>query len=215
MSILTSHPIWQQQSPIDLDAKSIPATFPMEYLVVDYPREDLSGHFFAHNFWFDEPPPMSLDGQEAKLTRLHIHAPAEHVIFDETHDFEIHFVNEFLDQSGDSKAVVIGAFFEEVIGAPTPAGIRALNQALTHRGHDEQTVCSINPWTFLPTNIGQFFRYEGSLTTPPYDQVVSWVVLPVAVLVDPHDVQALKEHAEDDAREIQKLERRFVLRNFL
>ena len=208
-------PVWQQQSPIALDHTSMPAHFPLEYLVINYPDEALSGHFCEHNFWFDEPPLMALDNQEAKLIRLHIHAPAEHLVFDEVQDFEIHFVNEFIDQSGDSKAVVIGAFFKEQDGAPTPAGIRALDQALQGRAIAERTHYTVNPWTFLPTNIGQFFRYEGSLTTPAYDQNVSWVVLPMPVLVDPHDVQALKEHAEDDARDIQKLERRFVLRNFL
>jgi carbonic anhydrase len=209
------HPTWNQQSPIALDTSAVPATFPMDYLVLGYPREDLPGHFCQHNFWFDDPPPMSLDGQAARLMRLHIHAPAEHMVFDEVHDFEIHFVNEFRDQSGESKAVVVGAFFKESSGAPTPEGIRALDRALQGRAIAEHTNWTVNPWTFLPANIGQFFRYEGSLTTPAFEQVVSWLVMPTPVLVDPKDVQALREHAEDHARDLQKLDRRFVLRNFL
>jgi carbonic anhydrase len=208
-------PAWQQQSPIALDTgSSVPVTFPMDYLVVNYPREELHGHFCQHNFWFDDPPFMSLDGQAATLMRLHIHAPAEHMVFDVVHDFEMHFVNELVDQTGDSKAVVIGTFFKEMPGAPTPVSIRALNKALQGRARDEETEATVNPWNFLPTNLGPFFRYEGSLTTPAYDQVVSWVVMPTPVLVDPEDVRALKEHAEEDARKLQKLQRRFVLRSF-
>lgn len=209
------HPTWNQQSPIVLDSSAIPASFPLNYLVLDYPREELPGHFSEHNFWFDDPAPMFLDGGEARLVRLHIHAPAEHIIYDEVHDFEIHFVNEFLDQSGDSQAVVLGVFFKEQVGAPTSAGIRALDQALRGRAVGDRTQHQVNPWTFLPSNIGQFFRYEGSLTTPPYDQTVSWVVMPEPVLVHPEDVRALREHAEEHARDPQGLDRRFVLRNFL
>jgi carbonic anhydrase len=111
-------PVWNQQSPIALDtAMSRVTTFPKDYLAIDYPNEALPGFFAEHNFWFDKPPCMSLDGHAAKLERLHIHSPSEHHV-DGTHfPFEIHFVNKFLDESGDSKAVVIGAFFEELSGA--------------------------------------------------------------------------------------------------
>lgn len=67
---------------------------------------------------------------------------------------------------------------------------------------------------FLSANRDQFFRYEGSRTTPEYDQVISWFVLPHLVYVAPKDVAALKKYAHEHAREVQPLDRRFVLRNF-
>ena len=206
-------PVWNQQSPIALDtAMSRVTAFPKDYLAIDYPNEALPGFFAEHNFWFDNPPCISLDGHVAKLERLHIHSPSEHHVDGAHFPFEIHFVNKFLDESGDSKAVVIGAFFEELSGAPTPAGVLLLDRALRGPALAERTPGLVNPWNFLPTNVDQFFRYEGSLTTPDYDQIVSWVVMPTPVLVDPKDVRALKEHADDSARNLQKVERRFVLR---
>ena len=123
--------------------------------------------------------------------------------------------------SGDSKAVVIGVFFKERRGAATPPSIRALDEALKARattragaGTGGEVSGSVNPSDFLPVNRGQFFRYEGSLTTGDFDQVISWFVLPHLVFVSPKDVAELKKHAHEPAREVQALDRRFVLRNF-
>jgi carbonic anhydrase len=215
-------PIWRQQSPIDLVlGTSLPTTFARDYLVIGYPNADLPGRFKSHNFYFDAPPPLTFNGQEASLERLHIHSPSEHRLDGKAFDFEIHFVNPLKDSSGDSKAVVIGVFFKERRGAATPPSIRALDEALKARattragaGTGGEVSGSVNPSDFLPVNRGQFFRYEGSLTTGDFDQVISWFVLPHLVFVSPKDVAELKKHAHEPAREVQALDRRFVLRNF-
>lgn len=215
-------PVWRQQSPIDLAAgAALPVVFPRDYLVIGYPNADLPGHFKDHNFWFDDPPPLTFNGKEAALERLHIHSPSEHLLEGKSFDFEIHFVNPLKDTTGDTKAVVIGVFFKERRGAVTPPGIRALDEALKAAPGAEGTLRAagkvtgrVNPSDFLPVNRGQFFRYEGSLTTGDFDQVISWVVLPHLVYVAPKDVAVLKKHAHEHARKVQKIDRRFVLRNF-
>ena len=91
-------PIWRQQSPIDLVlGTSLPTTFARDYLVIGYPNADLPGRFKSHNFYFDAPPPLTFNGQEASLERLHIHSPSEHRLDGEAFDFEIHFVNPLKD----------------------------------------------------------------------------------------------------------------------
>lgn len=215
-------PIWRQQSPIDLvTGSTFPTTFPRDYLVIDYPNADLPGRFKKHNFYFDVPPTLIFNGKEASLERLHIHSPSEHLLDGNPFDFEIHFVNPLKDATGDTKAVVIGVFFKEKRGAATPPSVKALDATLkslaTQRkatAPDKETVGSVNPSDFLPVNRGQFFRYEGSLTTDPFDQVISWVVLPHLVYVSPKDVAELKKYAHEHARDVQNIDRRFVLRNF-
>jgi carbonic anhydrase len=221
MSKKEPQPIWRQQSPIDLVmGTSFPATFARDYLVIGYPNTDLPGHFKNHNFYFDSPPPLTFNGKEASLERLHIHSPSEHLLDGKAFDFEIHFVNPLQDTSGDTKAVVIGVFFKEKRGAATPPSIKTLDETLKARSRTldnagkSEIPGSVNPSDFLPVNRGQFFRYEGSLTTGDFDQVISWVVMPHLVYVAPKDVAELKKYAHEHAREVQTLDRRFVLRNF-
>lgn len=195
----------------------------------------MSGEFnhTNHNFYFDNPPLIQFAGIAAPLERVHIHSRSEHWLDGKDFDFEIHFVHPFPNPpdpeatTGESTHVVFGVFFKERTDAKTPNSIRALNNALkaklqpnAKRLADSETAVgsAVNPLDFLPSNRSQFFRYEGSLTTPDADgffkERVSWVVYPHFVEVDPADVAELKAHAHEGAREPQELNRRFVLRNF-
>jgi carbonic anhydrase len=234
--IMPQWPYGSQQSPIQLEtAKAIPVVYPIDYLVVDYPNQELPGIFnhSDHNFYFDSPPTIQFAGITAPLERVHIHSRSEHWLDGMDFDFEIHFVHPFLNPSepaattGDSTHVVLGVFFKESPRAKTPKSIRALNDALKSKlkanskrvAVDEPPVgTAVNPLDFLPSNRSQFFRYEGSLTTPDsnglFKERVSWVVYPHLIEVDPADVAELKQHAHEGAREPQEINRRFVLRNF-
>lgn len=229
-------PYGSQQSPIRIEtAKAIPVVYPVDYLVVDYPNEALSGEFnhTNHNFYFDNPPSIQFAGITAPLERVHIHSRSEHWLDEADFDFEIHFVHPLPNPhdpdstTGESTHVVFGVFFKERAEATTPNSIRELNKALKAKlqsnvkrlADSEPPVRSaVNPIDFLPSNRSQFLRYEGSLTTPDTDgffkERVSWLVYPHFVEVDPADVAELKEHAHEGARVPQDINRRFVLRNF-
>ena len=229
-------PYGSQQSPIQIDSgKAIRADFPSSYLVVNYPNEELSGHFnhTNHNFYFDSPPVIRFAGIDAPLERVHIHSRSEHWLDGVDFDFEIHFVHPFPNPvdptatTGDSTHVVFGVFFKEKPNAQTPKSIRALNEALKAKmksnqkrlaDDDPPVHVGANPSEFMPPNKSQFFRYEGSLTTPDpdgfYKERVSWIVYPQLIEVDPADVAELKQHAHEGARETQEINRRFILHSF-
>ncbi|MFO0903671.1 MAG: carbonic anhydrase family protein [Pirellulales bacterium] len=229
---MSQWPYGSQQSPIRLEtAKAVPVVFPVDYLVVDYPNQELPGKFnhSNHNFYFDSPPTIRFAGITAPLERVHIHSRSEHWLDGLDFDFEIHFVHPFPSPStpdavtGDSTHVVLGVFFKERRSVPTPLSIRALNSALKAnaalRSDENCSVgAAVNPVDFLPSNRSQFFRYEGSLTTPDgkcfFKERVSWVIYPHLIEVDPSDVEELKACAQEGAREPQEINRRFVLRNF-
>ena len=69
------------------------------------------------------------------------------------------------------------------------------------------------PLTCLPGDLSHY-RYEGSLTTEPFNEFVSWVVLRDKVAVKAGDIKPITAHAQHDARPTQPLNRRFVLRSF-
>src|SRR5262245_10474734 len=53
----------------------------------------------------------------------------------------------------------------------------------------------------------KFFRYEGSLTTSPYTEVVSWVVFRDPVPRVAHDIEEIRRRTMHDARPTQPLNR--------
>lgn len=217
-------PYGSQQSPIHIYEKSaISTVFPLDYLAVEYDDELLTGHFNCetHNFIFDKQPQLQFNGGKAHLERIHIHSRSEHRIDGKDFDFEMHFVNPLECKSDDSWFVVLAAFFKEVRDAKTPPSIQALNEAIKNKPSDGQcpkVAAPINPVEFLPKNRSQFFRYEGSLTTPDdrgiFKERVSWVVYPHLVEVNPDHVVELKKYAKEESRLLQDYNRRFVLKNF-
>lgn len=229
-------PIFQQQSPIAIHTASTYRAVGLERtLTIDYPNEDLPGRHEGDDFYFDTPPPMRLDGKLATLRRIHYHAGSEHTIDGTKFDFEVHLVNQLSRPEDASTAVVLAVFFSLVTGTPTceeephPSpplraadlfkGLRSWRARQTALGTEKSGGCDkhqergqVNPRAFLPCDLSRFFRYEGSLTTKPFDQVVRWVVFRDHTDVSKADADDLPE--PECAREVQPLDRRYVLRAF-
>lgn len=224
-------PIFQQQSPIAIHTASTYRAVGLERtLTLGYPNQALPGRYKGDNFYFDDPPPMHLDGKLATLERIHYHHRSEHTIDGHDFDFEVHLVNQLSRPEDASTAVVLAAFFS-ITAAPPAAQEESLPAADLFKGlrswrarhappgsrelgeHDEcEERGQINPRTFLPRGLHRLFRYEGSLTTTPFDQVVRWVVFRDPILVRKADADDLPE--PEHAREVQPLDRRYVLRAF-
>ncbi len=56
--------------------------------------------------------------------------------------------------------------------------------------------------------------YEGSLTSEPYSEIVSWLVFVDPLGVDLADFRKLKKNAHQPERPVQPINRRFVIRSF-
>ena len=63
---------------------------------------------------------------------------------------------------------------------------------------------------WIPKRDG-IYRYEGSLTTPNFDEVVSWVVYKEPLQIGHDDVDGLLEYFDDPALSPQPINRRRVL----
>jgi carbonic anhydrase len=56
-----------------------------------------------------------------------------------------------------------------------------------------------------------YFRYEGSLTTPPCSETVNWVVLTNPMTASARQIADVTAIYGDNARPLQPLGRRFLL----
>ena len=80
-------------------------------------------------------------------------------------------------------------------------------------GRGEATLNSpIDPASLLPKT-RHFFRYEGSLTTPPCSEVVEWNVFAAPVAVAESGIERFKSSFPMDARPLQPVHRRILLTN--
>ena len=81
--------------------------------------------------------------------------------------------------------------------------------------HEElERDASTNPRDFLPKTWEQHYRYQGSLTTDPYTESVSWVVVKDPLQMPKAKLNELLKLFKSEARFPQPLNRRFVLKTF-
>jgi carbonic anhydrase len=215
---------WPQQSPIDLRNTLYCPELPT--LKIKYPKV-LHGTVEEHNLLIHQPTTACVQyhGQNCPLLKLHFHTPSEHLIDGTPALFEVHFVHKIpaFVESHSSAYLVLGVLMEArrpaaSAAARGPVEQFSLNRMLAEKWTEpgENGMACIRTAGLLPppAQCGDYYRYEGSLTTPPYDELVSWVVLRNRGSLDhPHEVQ-LENETHHDARPIQPLARRFVLRNF-
>lgn len=147
---------------------------------------------------------VTVDGDTYRLAQFHFHAPAEHLENGYTFPMEMHMV--FAD--ANNNLLVVGRWVEE----------GSFNQALApifsnipQTTSDTLTVDHFNLNALLPSNL-ESFRYDGSLTTPPFSEGVKWIELATPLDMSAAQIQAFSSlFPNGDAREVQPLNGRVIL----
>lgn len=110
-----------------------------------------------------------VDHKKFFLRQFHFHTPSENQINGKNFPLEVHFVNV----SEDGHITVLAVMFE--IG-PKSAEWDSVWSSLSKQENDSQTlVRSINLNHLLPKTHA-YYRFSGSLTTPPCTEGVNWIV---------------------------------------
>lgn len=142
-----------------------------------------------------------LADNEYRMVQFHLHHPAEHRINGRSYPLEVHFVN----RSSSGELTVLGVLFKE--GRANPA----LQQMIDHAPIEvEDDKVLIDPRKLLPAQ-RSYFRYEGSLTTPPCSETVNWVVMATPITASAEQIAAVTAFYGNNARPLQPLNRRFLL----
>ncbi len=192
-----------EQTPIDLSSeiKADPGT-----LIFDYRPLPLAIVNNGHTIQVNAAPGNSCTIANTKydLLQFHFHHPSEHLLNGKPLDLECHFVHK--SASGD--LAVIGVFF--MPGAHNGALQLIFDQMPKEAGAELKAKGMIDPQALLPA-ARNYFRYMGSLTTPPCSEGITWTVFKEAVQLSPDQVKQFASLFPNNARPIQRKNRRFLI----
>ncbi|MFI9402911.1 carbonic anhydrase [Nocardia sp. NPDC052316] len=162
-----------EQSPIDLPSHT--RLDPAEHITLDYgsvPTLRLvdNGHTVQANLQAGNGNRLVVGAVPYELTQFHFHLPSEHTVDGSGTAMELHLVHK----SSAGKLAVLGVLLEAV-DAPSAFDEILLTAPTTV---DAETIVETptDLRALLPADLDQF-RYQGSLTTPPCSEGVSWTVL--------------------------------------
>ena len=144
-----------------------------------------------------------------KVQQFHFHAPSEHTLDGKRSAMEAHFVHAV--EGGD--LMVIGVFLEGG-GKDAKPAFSALMAAAPKDEGEAALNAAMDPASLLP-KARHFFRYEGSLTTPPCSEVVEWNVFAAPVAVAQGDLERFKVSFPMNAPPLQPIHRQILLTSSL
>ncbi len=223
---------------------AMPLARPEDVLRIAYENKDYHGTFIgvhpSHgNFELDAPtcpntyPSVLFQGNVFELRRIHIHFKSEHLIdSDVQSDYEVHFLHARQGMMLSDPKLVIGILYSQSATTPAGKGLERFNDLLRQRANagsslrtfkiaDSVPDGDINPLDFFPRtsdgaspDLTNWFHYEGSLTSEPYSEDVSWFVMKNESKIDPTKLEDLEKYAEQEARPNYALDRRIVVRSF-
>jgi len=198
----------QRQSPIDLAAQK--QLGPVD-LRLDYQSVPLTARNTGRSIFVDCPPGtciLHLGDRPHDLLQFHFHHPSEHHRAGRTFPAEVHFVHR--DRAGS--LLVLGLW---LTAAPTQAAASQLDRAAPQLLQDLLARAPIalgtsldrtwqgNPANLLPPIPRSLYHYQGSLTTPPCSEGVTWLLFPEPQAIAPALLTELQTRLGTNARPLQ------------
>ena len=113
---------------------------------------------------------MSVGDKSFALKQVHFHSPSDNTIEGRSYPLEVHFVHA--DKNGN--LAVIAVMLET--GKPNAELQKAWAEMPMEKGGKAALKETVDAGKLLPQNLG-YYRYNGSLTTPPCSEGVSWFVM--------------------------------------
>lgn len=146
-----------------------------------------------------------IDDITFELKQFHFHAPSENHIEGKSFPLEGHFVN--LDKDGN--IAVLAIMFEE--GEENKELAKFWNTMPTKAGEIQNLKLSKIANLLLPKD-KHYYRFNGSLTTPPCTEGVRWFVFKEALSISKEQIEKFHEIMHgDNNRPIQPIDARIIV----
>lgn len=172
---------------------------------------------------------ISGTGLPGKFTLLNVHfhwgnsdaEGSEHNMYGKAFPAEIHFVHYNMKYVGNIEAAVAAKDGLAVLGIFLEAASSdnaALNPILDYAANVttkgvNTTIPNFNLREILPTDISQFFRNNGSLTTPNCEESVTWTVFKNLGTISQGQLNSLRSLKKENGQPLQKTYRPIQLTN--
>ncbi|MCB8967385.1 MAG: carbonic anhydrase family protein [Ardenticatenaceae bacterium] len=186
-----------EQSPIDLTGSS---AADLVNITFNYAESDVNilnnGHTIQVNY--DEGSSIEIEGHTYNLVQFHFHAPSEHAIDGSLYPIEMHLVHA--DANGN--LAVVGVFVTQ--GAENTAFTAVWDNLPAEETDAVATGMMVNAAELLPAD-QLFYRYNGSLTTPPCSEGVLWSVMAAPIEMSAEQIAAFTTIFDGNNRPLQPL----------
>jgi len=149
-------------------------------------------------------PTLCIPGVEEVFTmdQYHLHLKSEHTVDGKVYDAELHMVHF---NANMTHAAVIGVFIEAGGATMNPA-VETLLSGIKVAFNMKESICDpsfheyavhvnghtpIDPYYLVDTR--KIYYYEGSLTTPPCSEIVSWNVVAKPIMISKKQLKILQQ----------------------
>lgn len=194
----------KNQSPIDIGTTTKGNLKPVR---IDYKNGTTEILNNGHTVQVNYRPGSSLevDGLKFELRQFHFHAPSENTFSGKHFPLEGHLVHA----DKDGNLAVIGVMFTE--GAPNRVLASLLDLLPGKEGETKALTDLRSALQMLPAD-RHYYRFTGSLTTPPCSEGVRWLVLQQPSAASKAQIDAIAKAAgAPNNRPVQPLNARKVI----
>lgn len=196
----------KNQSPININSTLNAHLLPLETHYTDGPTTLINnGHTIQAGEAKSTRDTIVLDGKTWTLQQFHFHAPSENTIHGKTYAMEMHLVHS----NAEGELVVVAVMFDQ--GAKNEALEELWRKMPAQAGQSATLATALDLNRLLPDN-KTYWRFSGSLTTPPCSEGVTWIVLkhPLTLSADQLEKFSHTLHHANN-RPVQSLHGRIVV----
>ena len=192
------------QSPINLTG-FIESDLPPLYLVYKSGGHEIhnNGHTIQVNYqpgsWF------RIDNRVYELKQFHFHSPSENHINDKSYPMEVHLVHA--DTEGN--LAVVAVMFEE--GGENET-LKKIWSAMPEKTGNKKGLSSVVSVSGLLPGSREYYRFNGSLTTPPCSEGVLWLVMKQPITIAKEQIKQFTDVMNQPTnRPVQSINARPIL----
>jgi len=148
---------------------------------------------------------FNVDGETYELKQFHFHTPSENHIDGKSYPLEAHFVHA----TKEGKLAVIAVVFEEGKEHPT---LKKLWKHFPMSVNNEMDISfDADDLNSMMPDDKSYYRFNGSLTTPPCTEGVKWFVFKTPLTVSKEEIEAIyKELGHTNNRPVQPTNNREI-----
>ncbi len=194
------------QSPVEVKGATLDNT--LSAIAARYSDTEIhilnNGHTFQFNQ--DAGSEMEFNGTKYELAQFHFHTPSEHTLNGVAYPLEVHFVHK---NATTGQIAVIAVMVKE--GAVNGFLTQFLSHLPAHEDEEYESTETYNAGSFLPADLS-YNTYDGSLTTPPCSENVTWIVLDNPVEASPNQIGQITNKEPRNNRPLQQLNGRVIRR---